>query len=119
MKNTAIIEKQKELKNWLYKLQITQREFSERVFNDKNYTQNEKEANTFYEKFKKQLNRSASIEVLESYLEFLYMQDEFIKFGYIKPNFHYEDSFNEKYKKAMKKISQSISQDIKKQENGE
>lgn len=112
MENTNIKSKQAELKNLIKKIGISQAKFARRVFCNISDSDDEKEMNLFCEKFKKHLNRNASIEVLETYLEFLYEQNEFIKLDLIKPKFYYDESFDADFIKKMKQISKSISKNL-------
>ena len=106
-------KKQQELKSWLKKLGLSQPVFAERVFYHINDSDNEKEIKQFIERFKKAINRSSTdVKLIESYLDILFEQNEFLKLGLVKPQFHYKDDFDDDFNKKMKEISQSISENI-------
>lgn len=108
MKN--INEKQKELKDCITKIGMTQKYFIEQYCID-NFNFTEEEIIQYYEKFKKEITRETTkIEVLNKYFEFLYSLDEFKKVGYIKPIcIKRDDLFDEDFNKRMKEISKEIS----------
>jgi len=90
--NIKLKEKQQYLKNWLKKIGISQKNFAERVFYCKYDSDNEEEIKHFFEKFIKHINRnSTDIKLIESYLDILFEQNEFLKLSFVKPQFHYED----------------------------
>ena len=108
-------KKQQELKSWLKKLGLSQPEFAERVFYYINDSDNEEEIKQFIERFKKAINRNTTdIKLIESYLDILYEQNEFLKLGLVKPQFYYENDFDNSFNKKMKEISQSISKHLEK-----
>jgi hypothetical protein len=105
--------KKKELLYWIKKIGLTQAKFAERVFYYMNDSDNEEEIKSFKSKFDKAMQRdSTKIELIESYLDILYEQDEFIKLGYIKPKNHFKDEFDIDFNNRMKEISQSITEGI-------
>ena len=109
--NTELKEQQKLLKDWLKKLGLTQPIFAERVFYYINDSDNEEEIKQFIERFKKAINRnSTDIKLIESYLDILFEQNEFLKLGLVKPQFHYKNDFDDKFNKKMKEISRTISE---------
>lgn len=109
--NTELKEKQQVLKDWLKKLGLSQNIFAERVFYYIYNSDNQKEMKRFIEKFKKAINRdSTDIKLIESYLDILFEQDEFLKLGLVKPLFHYENDFDNTFNQKMKKISKTISE---------
>ena len=106
-------QKQEELKCWLKKLGLSQAVFAERLFNNTNESDNEKEIKQFIERFKKAINRDTTdIKLIETYFGFLFKQNEFLKLGLVKPNFHYEDEFLDEFNLRMKKISKKITEKI-------
>jgi hypothetical protein len=110
-------QKQAELKEWLKKLGLSQNIFGERLFYHVNESDNEEEINQFIERFKKAINRdSTDIKLIETYLEFLFEQNEFMKLGLIKSTFYYEDEFTEDFNWRMKNISKNITERIVSQE---
>jgi hypothetical protein len=75
-----------------------------------NESDNEEEVKQFFERFKKAINRDTTdIKLIESYLDILFEQNEFVKLGLVKPKFHYEDDFSKDFNSQMKKISEKIS----------
>jgi len=106
-------EKKEELLFWINKLGLTQNIFAERVYYYMNDSDNEKEIKRFQEKFKKALQRDTTpIEQIESYLEILYEQEEFKKLGFIKPEFYFQDDFDDNFNDKIKNISQIITEEI-------
>jgi len=109
--NNELKEKQQDLKNWLKKLGLSQNIFAERVFYYMNDSDNQEEMKQFIERFKKAINRdSTDIKLIESYLNILFEQNEFLKLGLVKPVFHYESDFDDVFNQKMKRISQTISE---------
>ena len=111
MKN--INEKQKELKDWITKIGMTQKYFIEQYCID-NFNLTEEEITQYYEKFKKEISRKTTkIEVLDKYFEFLYSLEEFKKVGYIKPIcIKRDDLFDKNFQERMKKISKEITNQL-------
>lgn len=111
--NTELKEKQEELKSWLKKLGLSQSVFAERVFYHVNDSDNEEEIKQFIERFKKAINRdSTDMGLIESYLDILFEQNEFVKLGLVKPQFYYANDFDDSFNQKMKEISQNISENI-------
>ena len=111
-------KKQEELKSWLKKLGLSQPVFAERVFYHINDSDNEEEIKQFIERFKKAINRSSTdVKLIESYLDILFEQNEFLKLGLEKPQFYYENDFDDDFNKKMREISQSISKRLEKETN--
>jgi len=111
----SLHKKQQELKSWLKKLGLSQSVFAERVFYHINDSDNEEEIKQFIERFKKAINRSSTdVKLIESYLSILFEQNEFLKLGLEKPQFYYENDFDDDFNKKMRKISQSISERFEK-----
>ncbi|MCG3677520.1 hypothetical protein [Aliarcobacter butzleri] len=108
-----ILEKQKELKDWITKIGMTQKYFIEQYCID-NFNFTEEEIVQYHEKFKKEISRKTTkIEVLDKYFEFLYSLDEFKKVGYIKPVcIKRDDLFNSDFDEKMKKISKEITNQL-------
>ncbi|QKF66538.1 hypothetical protein AVENP_0982 [Arcobacter venerupis] len=104
-----ILEKQKELKDWITKIGMTQKYFIEQYCID-NFNFTEEEIRQYHEKFKKEISRKTTkIEVLDKYFEFLYSLDEFKKVGYVKPFYiKRDDLFDDDFNKKMKEISKEI-----------
>jgi len=104
-----ILGKQKELKDWITKIGITQKYFIEQYCID-NFNFTEEEIVQYHEKFKKEITRETTkIEVLDKYFEFLYSLDEFKKVGYVKPVYiKRDDLFDKNFQERMKKISKEI-----------
>ena len=113
MSKYILQEKKDELINWIKKLGLTNNIFAERVFYYMNDSDNEDEIKKFQFKFNKLLQRDTTkIELIETYLDILYEQEEFIKLGYVKPKNHFEDEFDRVFNDRMKAISQSITEKI-------
>jgi len=111
-------EKQQELKEWLKKLGLSQRVFAERIFYEINESDNEKEINQFFERFKQSLRReSTDIGLIESYLKILYQQNEFLKLGLVVHEPYCDDEFSDAFNKRMKKISKDITDNIIEKDN--
>ena len=103
-----IKEKQKDLKEWITKIGMTQKYFIEQYCID-NFNFTDEEIEQYYEKFKKELTRNTTKkEVLDKYLEFLYSLEEFKKIGYVKPFYIDDGKFDKDFNERMKKISKSI-----------
>ncbi|MFX4237484.1 hypothetical protein ACOL20_04095 [Aliarcobacter butzleri] len=104
-----IKEKQKDLKEWITKIGMTQKYFIEQYCID-NFNFTDEEIEKYYEKFKKEITRTTTkIEVLDKYFEFLYSLDEFKKVGYVKPIcIHRDELFDKNFQERMKKISKKI-----------
>lgn len=115
-----ILEKQKELKNWITKIGMTQKYFIEQYCID-NFNFTEEEIRQYHEKFKKEITRKTTkIEVLDKYFEFLYSLDEFKKVGYVKPFYiKRNDLFDEDVNKKMQGISKEITMQLLKKEEVE
>lgn len=109
-----ISEKQKELKDWITKIGMTQKYFIEQYCIENFESFSEEEIIQYYEKFKKEISRKTTkIEVLDKYFEFLYSLDEFKKVGYIKPVcIKRVDLFNSDFDEKMKKISKEITNQL-------
>ena len=106
-------QKQEELKSWLKKLGLSQAVFAEGLFYDINESDNKEEIEQFKERFKKAINRDTTdIKLIETYFGFLFEQNEFLKLGLVKSNFHYEDEFPDEFNLRMKKISKKITEKI-------
>lgn len=117
MENILVKEKQLELKNWLKTIGISQASFARIVFCEEHDSDDPNEIKRFSETFKKHLNRkSVPLARLVSYLEILYKRDEFIKLGYVKPEFYYDADFDESFKNNMKEISINLSKQLQKLE---
>ncbi len=111
-------KKQKELKEWLKKLGLSQNVFAERVFYEINESDNEEEIKQFIERFKKAINRdSTDIGLIESYLKILYQQNEFLKLGLVVHESYCDDEFSDAFNKRMKKISRDITDNILEKED--
>ena len=109
--NNELKEKQQELKKWLKKLGLSQPIFAERVFYHINESDNKEEITQFIWRFKQAIKRdSTDIQLIESYLDILFEQNEFLKLGLVRPKFHYEDDFCDDFNKRMKKISKAITE---------
>lgn len=113
--NSELKEKQQILKDWLKRLGLSQNTFAERVFYYMNDSDNEEEIKQFIDRFKKAINRdSTDIKLIESYLDILFKQNEFLKLGLVKPVFYYENDFDDSFNKKMREISKNISQQLEK-----
>lgn len=98
-----------ELKDWIIKIGLTQKYFSQQYYIEVYEDLNEEEINRFYQKFKGHMKRkTTSIETINLYLNFLFEMDEFKNISYIKPKFYEEESFSDEFNKRMKKISKDI-----------
>lgn len=108
-----IEEKQKELKNWISKIGMTQKYFAEQYFIEEYANLNEEEIKAFYEKFKGHLKRSTTpIETIDIYLNYLYGMDEFKKAGYVKPVSVDDGLFDNEFNKKMTEISKMITKNL-------
>lgn len=106
-------KKQQLLKDWLKKIGLSQNVFAERLFYYVNDSDNEEEIKQFYERFRKAINRdSTDIKLIETYLEFLFEQDDFLKLGLVKPTFYHEDEFTDDFNRRMKMISKNITEKL-------
>lgn len=111
--NTELKEKQQDLKDWLKKFGLSQPIFAERVFYYMNDSDNEEEMKQFISRFKKAIIRDTTdIKLIESYLDILFEQDEFLKLGLLKPTFHYQNDFDDMFNQRMKEISKGISEQL-------
>ena len=111
--NTELKEKQQLLKDWLKKLGLTQPIFAERVFYKINNSDNAEEIKQFIWRFKQAIKRdSTDMKLIESYLDILFEQNEFLKLGLVKPQFYYENDFDDKFNKKMEEISRTISEQL-------
>ena len=111
-----ILGKQKELKDWITKIGITQKYFIEQYCID-NFNFTEEEIVQYHEKFKKEISRKTTkIEVLDKYFEFLYSLDEFKNVGYVKPFYIDDGTFDKDFNERMKKISEMITDYIEEKE---
>ncbi|AXX84652.1 MULTISPECIES: hypothetical protein [Aliarcobacter] len=109
-----IKEKQKDLKEWITKIGMTQKHFIEQYCID-NFNFTDEEIEQYYEKFKKEITRTTTkIEVLDKYFEFLYSLDEFKKIGYVKPFYIDDGTFDKNFNEKMKKISENITNFLQK-----
>lgn len=118
MENILVKKKQLELRNWLKTIGLSQASFARTVFCEEHDSDDIEEIKRFCETFKKHLSRkSVPLERLEAYLQILYKQDEFIKLGYVKPEFYYDADFDDTFKKNMKEISIRISEQLQKLRN--
>lgn len=109
-----IKEKQKDLKEWITKIGMTQKNFIEQYCID-NFNFTDEEIEQYYEKFKKEITRTTTkIEVLDKYFEFLYSLDEFKKVGYVKPFYIDDGTFDKNFNEKMKKISENITNFLQK-----
>lgn len=110
-----IKEKQKDLKEWITKIGMTQKYFIEQYCIENFYNYTEEEIEQYYEKFKKEITRTTTkIEVLYKYFEFLYSLDEFKKVGYVKPFYVDDGTFDKNFNEKMKKISENITNFLQK-----
>jgi hypothetical protein len=108
-----IVEKQKELKDWITKIGMTQKYFIGQYCIENFYNYSEEEIEQYYEKFKKELSRKTTkVEVLDKYFEFLYSLEEFKKVGYIKPIYVENEDFDDLFNKRMKDISKQITDNL-------
>jgi len=113
--------KKSELKYWIERIGWTPKYFSKQFFIMQNEItwgesdflddQYDIDINQFYERFKKDISRGKNIKRLDTYLKFLFETNEFQKTGLIKPNFHYQNDFNDDFNKRMKSISKYIFED--------
>lgn len=108
-----IFEKQKELKDWITKIGMTQKYFIEQYCID-NFNFTEEEIKQYHEKFKKEITRETTkIKILDKYFEFLYSLEEFKKVGYVKPIcINRDDLFDKNFQERMKKISKEITNQL-------
>ncbi|WP_345977988.1 hypothetical protein [Sulfurimonas sp. HSL3-7] len=111
-------KKKNELKYWIDRIGYDQVKFAKMffVFHNEIDADNEDEIRKFVSRFKKDITRGKKIEVIETYLKFLFEMPEFEKHGFVKPSFYYEDEFNENFNRRMKNISKNITERIISQE---
>ena len=111
--NSELKKQQQNLKYWLKKLGLSQNIFAERAFYYMNDSGNDTEIKQFVERFKKAINRdSTDIKLIESYLDILFEQNEFLRLGLVKPKFHYNNDFDDMFNQSMRDISKSISEKL-------
>lgn len=113
-------KKQQELKDWMDKLGLSHNVFAERVYIHLNEISIDDDIETkkFIFRFKQAINRDTTkIKLIESYLDILFEQDEFLKLGLVKPKFHYENEFSKEFNIKMKDISKKISEKITSQQD--
>ena len=106
-------KKQKELISWIEKIGLKPKYFAEIYAQHLYNNPEEEEIKSFYEKFRGHMKRSTTkISVIDRYLDFLFTLEEFKDAGYIKPQFHYENSFDDSFNERMEKISKSITEEL-------
>ncbi len=109
-----------QLKKMLKKLGWTQRQFADHYFEniiDISGTCLDEEANTFYEKFKKNLQRkTTSIETIQGYIEYLEKIDDFRKVGGIRTQCISDDLLNSEMLKELRDISKCVTDIVRKNE---
>ncbi len=111
-------EKQKELKSWIAKIGMKEKEFSTLYCEHIYVEPSENDISRFNEKFKKELLRDTTKEeVLEKYFIFLYSLEEFKAIDYIKQTYVSDESFSDKFNERMKKISTDITNKLIEEEN--
>lgn len=108
------------LKEMLKKLGWTQRQFADHYFenvinlNDAEWVE---EANTFYEKLKKNLQRSTTpVASIQGYIEYLEKTDDFRKVGGIRTQCISDDLLNVEMMEELKDISKCVTDRIRKNE---
>ncbi|BCR05062.1 hypothetical protein DESUT3_21310 [Desulfuromonas versatilis] len=113
MSKNEVFEKQAEIKRWLKKIGLSQSQFAELFYDEHHATSLKEEVDTYKEKFKKHLNRpSTKIELLESYLNFLFTTEKFREGGFFKPQSTSDDILNQEIMKLMKKVSKELTEKI-------
>ncbi len=99
-------DKKEELRNWIKKIGLTEKYFSEQYYIETYEDINEKEINRFYQKFKGQMKRdTTSTEIIELYMNYLFDMEEFKALNYVKPNYIMDDNFSKEFNNKMKNIS--------------
>lgn len=107
--SNEVKERQKELKSWISKIGMKEKDFSTLYCEDIYFEPSENDISRFNEKFKKELLRDTTkIEVFEKYFEFLYSLEEFKAIGYVKPTYVPNECFSDEFNERMKKISVDI-----------
>lgn len=116
--NDNIIEKQKELENWIEIVFKDKREFSDYYQISIDSEIDEVELKRKYWIFLKEISRNPKIKTLDKYLKFLYNSDKFKRIEYVKPFYvKNEDLFNKNFHERMKKISKEITQELQNKED--
>lgn len=110
MRKNEISEKQKELRTWLKKIGLSQNEFAALFYDEHHEICIKEDVERFKEKFKKQLNRqSTKVELLESYLDYLFSTIKFREAGYFRPQCSSGGILDPETERLMKKISEELS----------
>jgi len=108
------------LKEMLQKLGWTQRQFADHYFENVinlNDAEWDEEANTFYEKLKKNLQRpSTSVATIQGYIEYLEKIDDFRKVGGIRTHCVSDDLLSSKMLEELKDISKCVTDRVRKNE---
>ena len=108
------------LKEMLKKLGWTQRQLADHYFENVinlNDAEWDEEANTFYEKLKKNLQRSTTpVASIQGYIEYLEKTDDFRKVGGIRTQCISDDLLNVEMMEELKDISKCVTDRIRKNE---
>jgi len=109
-----------QLKEMLKKLGWSQRQFSDHYFENViniNDSCEDEEANTFYERFKKNLQRSSTpVATIQGYIEYLEKTDDFRKVGGIRTQCISDDLFDSEILEELKGISKCVTDIVRKNE---
>jgi len=111
-------EYSKKLKGMLDKLGWSQRKFSDNYFENViniDNTHLDEEADTFYEKLKKNLQRSTTpIATIQGYIEYLEKTDEFRKVSGIRTQLVSDDILSSEILEELKDISKCVTDIVRK-----
>ena len=109
MRKSEISEKQTELRTWLKKIALSQNEFAALFYDEHHENCIEEDVERFKEKFKKQLSRqSTKVELLETYLDYLFSTEKFKEAGYFRPQCASGGILDPEAEKLMKKVSKEL-----------
>lgn len=109
MGKNEVSEKLSTLKSWLNKIGLSQNEFAALFYDEHHEHCIEEDVDRFKEKIKKQLNRqSTKIELIESYLNFLFTTEKFKEAGYFRPQCSSDGILDPEVVKLMKKTSEEL-----------
>lgn len=109
MRKSEVFKKQKELKTWLKKIGLSQNEFAGLFYDEHHENCIEDDVERFKEKFKKQLSReSTKVELLESYLDYLFSTEKFKEAGFFRPQCASAGILDPEIEKLMKNVSKEL-----------
>jgi hypothetical protein len=106
-----VCRKQSEIKSWLKKISLSQNEFAALFMDSVDEEASEKEITKFQDSFKKQLKRkTTSLELLNTYINFLFSLAKFKEAGFIRPQSYSDDILEPAAARIMKNISKKLTQ---------